>query len=228
MLNINKHRNVIFQILKDIASDTDISPILGFKGGTAALIFYKLSRFSVDLDFDLLDEKKGDVVFNKIKEIVSNYGTLKEARKKKFNLVFVISYESGMQSVKVEVNRRSFGSKYELKNHMGISILVMKRDDMFANKLMAMYERIGKTSRDIYDVWFFAKQNWDINKQLVETRSNKGFNEIVKSNIKSLKKLNNKDILKGLGELLTDSQKDWARTKLKEDTIFLLSLLIEN
>ena len=33
-------------------------------------------------------------------------------------------------------------------------MLVMVKPDMFAHKLMAMYERIGKTSRDIYDVYF--------------------------------------------------------------------------
>src|SRR3989338_9546559 len=110
MLNIEKHRNIIFQILKDIASDLEISPVLGFKGGTAALIFYGLNRFSVDLDFDLIDTSKEDVVFVKVKEIISHYGIIKEAHKKRFNLVFVVSYEEGMQSIKVEINRRSFGS----------------------------------------------------------------------------------------------------------------------
>lgn len=226
MLNIDKHRNIIFQILKDIAGDIDISPILGFKGGTAALIFYGLNRFSVDLDFDLLDESKEDIAFEKVKEIVSHYGTIKEARKKRFNLVFIISYEESMQSVKVEINRRTYGSKYELKNHLGVSVLVMTKEDMFANKLMAMYERIGKTSRDIYDVWFFSKQNWEINKKLVEARSGKIFSEIVKANIKSLERMSDKNILKGLGELLTQSQKDWVKAKLKIDTIFLLKLLL--
>jgi len=131
-----------------------------------------------------------------------------------------------MQSVKVEINRRTYGSKYELKNHLGVSVLVMTKEDMFANKLMAMYERIGKTSRDIYDVWFFSKQNWEINKKLVEARSGKIFSEIVKANIKSLERMSDKNILKGLGELLTQSQKDWVKAKLKIDTIFLLKLLL--
>lgn len=226
MLNIENHRNIIFKILSDIASDTDISPILGFKGGTAALFFYKLDRFSVDLDFDLLDESKEDLVFTKVKEIVSHYGNLEIAKKKRFNLIFVVSYKEGMQKVKVEINRRTYGSKYKLLNHLGVSVLVMTKEDMFTNKLMAMYERITKTSRDIYDVWFFLKNNWEINKELVESRSKKNLNDIVKTNIKNLENLNDKDILKGLGELLTESQKDWARSKLKSETIFLLKLLI--
>ncbi len=54
-LDIARHRTILFQILKDIYSDSEISPYLGFKGGTAAVMFYGLKRFSVDLDFDLLD-----------------------------------------------------------------------------------------------------------------------------------------------------------------------------
>jgi predicted nucleotidyltransferase component of viral defense system len=48
---------------------------------------------------------------------------------------------------------------------------VMVPEDMFAHKLMAMHERIGKTSRDIYDVWFFLKNRFLINTEIVEQRS---------------------------------------------------------
>jgi len=55
MLNKEKYQLTIGQILKDIYTDTSISPLLGFKGGTCAYFFYNLPRFSVDLDFDLLE-----------------------------------------------------------------------------------------------------------------------------------------------------------------------------
>ena len=42
-------------ILKDIYADITINSLLGFKGGTCAYFFYNLPRFSVDLDFDLLE-----------------------------------------------------------------------------------------------------------------------------------------------------------------------------
>ncbi len=34
-------------------------------------------------------------------------------------------------------------------------MLVMKKEDMFAHKLVAMTERTGMANRDIFDVWFF-------------------------------------------------------------------------
>lgn len=223
-LNTSVHKTILFQILKDIYSDTTIAPFLGFKGGTAALMFYGLDRFSVDLDFDLLDDTKEDFVFEKVTAIIRKYGTLKEAYKKRFNLFCLLSYEDKAHNIKIEINRRQFGSKFEIKTYLGISMLVMVREDMFAHKLIAMSERIGKTSRDIYDVWFFLKQRFPINKEIVEKRSKLSFSTAVEKCIVQLEKMPHRNILDGVGELLTINQKDWAKAKLLEETIALLKL----
>lgn len=227
-LDYPKHRNILLQILKDIFSDTSLSPYLGFKGGTAALMFYGLDRDSVDIDLDLLDESKEREVFEKIQKIASGYGKIIDSRIKRFNLVAIISYDLKSQNIKVEVNRRDFGSRYELKTLLGISMQVMVKEDMFANKLMAMYERIGKTSRDVYDVYFFAKNNWPINKKLVEDRAEISFREVLAKCAELLEKMDNRHILDGLGEVLTEPKKDWARAKLKSETIFLLKARMES
>ena len=227
-LDYSKHKNILLQILKDIYSNTSIAPHLGFKGGTAALLFYDLTRDSVDLDFDLLDESKEQAVFEKIQKIVAGYGKTVDSRIKRFNLVNIISYDTKSQNIKVEVNRRQFGSKYDLKTLLGISMLVMVREDMFAHKLIAMHERVGKTSRDIYDAWFFLKNNWPINKEIVEQRSGKSFKELLQATAEQLEKMNNRNILIGLGEFLTESQKDWARAKLRDEIIFLLKARLES
>ncbi|MBI2416007.1 MAG: nucleotidyl transferase AbiEii/AbiGii toxin family protein [Candidatus Kerfeldbacteria bacterium] len=65
MLNIDKHKSILIRILKDTYTDNTLGHVLGFKGGTAALLFYNLSRFSVDLDFDLLDPEQEEYVFEK-------------------------------------------------------------------------------------------------------------------------------------------------------------------
>lgn len=228
VLNVSKHKNILLQILKDIYSDTVISPFLGFKGGTAAYMFYDLDRFSVDLDFDLLNEIKEEIVFSRIEKIVKNYGQVKESRKKRFSLFFLISYEEKAQNIKVEINRRFFGSQYELKTYFGISMLVMRRRDMFAHKLMAMYERMGKANRDIYDVWFFLKNNWPINKKIVEDRSGMGFKELLEKCIVILEKMEDRNILDGMGEFLNEKQKAWVKANLRKDTVFLLKLMLDS
>jgi predicted nucleotidyltransferase component of viral defense system len=226
-LDYSIHKNIQLQILKDIYSDTTLAPYLGFKGGTAALMFYNLDRSSVDLDFDVLDEKKEKEIFEKILKIAQSYGEIKESRIKRFNLIIILSYDLKAQNIKIELNRRNFGSRYEMETLLGISMLVMVKEDIFANKLMAMYERVGKTSRDVFDVYFFMKNNWPINEKIVEERAGMSFENVLKKCIELLEKMNNRDILVGLGELLTESQKDWARVKLKEETIFLLKAKLD-
>lgn len=227
-LDYPKHKNILLQILKDIFSDTTLSPYLGFKGGTAALMFYGLNRYSVDIDLDLLDETREQKIFDKIQKIAVSYGRIVDARIKRFNLIVIIAHDEKSQNIKIEINRRDFGSRYEVKTLLGISMQVMVKEDMFANKLMAMYERVGKTSRDIYDVYFFAKNNWPINKELVESRAKITFQEVVSKCIKLLENMDNRHILDGLGEVLLESQKDWARNKLRAETIFLLKAWLES
>jgi len=227
-VNYAKHINILLQILKDIYSDTSISSHLGFKGGTAAHLFYGLNRDSFDLDFDLLDESKQQTVFDKIQKIAEGYGKVINSRIKKFNLLNVISYDTKLQNIKIEINRRNFGSRYEVKTLLGISMLVMVQEDMFAHKLMAMLERVGKTSRDIYDVWYFLENNWPINKEIVEKRSGVSFKETLQKCVQEMEKIKDRNLLVGLGESLTDPQKDWARAKLKSETIFLLKVRMED
>ena len=225
-IDIATHKTILFQILKVIYTDTSISPYLGFKGGTAALMFYGLDRFSVDLDFDLLDEGQADRVFERISGIAKKYGKLKESRKKRFNLFYLISYDDKGRNIKLEVNKRQFGSRYEIKTYLGVSMMVMVLEDMFAHKLMAMYERIDQTGRDIYDVWFFLHSRSPLNKSIVENRSGMAFNMLIKECIQLLENKDNRHLLQGLGELLTPGQKDWAKAKLKEETIALLKLRV--
>ncbi len=230
-LDTAKHKNILIKILKDIYVDPSIGPILGFKGVTAAILFYDLDRFSVDLDFDLLDPEKEDYVFERVKAILEHYGKLKQVRKKRFNLFYVLSYNEkdiNAQNIKVEINRREFGSKYDVKSFLGISMQVMIKEDMAAHKLCAMYERIGKTNRDIFDVQFVLAHDWPVNKKIVEDRIGMPYKEFLKKSIEVMDKFDDRDILAGMGELLTEKQKTWVRAHLKEDVLFQLKLKLEN
>lgn len=228
MLEINTHKTILLQILKEIYTDITLGPLLGFKGGTAAYLFYDLSRFSADLDFDLFDGSKGDYVFDKIEAIIKNFGKIKEKQKKQNTLFFVLSYGEKSRNIKIEISRRNFGSHYEIKNYLGISMLVIVKEDMFAHKLVAMLERKETANRDIFDVWFFLKNNWEINKEIAEKRTGMKFKEYLKKCIEFIDKLSEKNILAGMGELLDEKTKSWAKRSLKKDVLFLLKLKLEN
>ncbi len=224
-LNSLVHQEILIAILKDIFADNTLARLVGFKGGTAAMLFYGLDRFSVDLDFDLLNENE-DFVCEKIGHILATYGIVKSERKR-FCLFFLLSYSGKRekdQNIKVEVNRRSFGSRYEVKLYMGIAMKVMIQEDMAAHKLVAMHERLTKTSRDIYDVWFFFKHRWPVNKEIIENRTGMSYMVFLKTCIERLETMADKSMLSGLGELLTAKQKVWVKENLRKETIFLLQL----
>ena len=107
MLNRDLHNSYLLEVLKAIYTDTSISPVLGFKGGTAAYFFYGLERFSVDLDFDLLEEDKQGEVFKKIAKILKKFGTIKEKYIKKNTVFFLLSYREELHNIKLEISKRN-------------------------------------------------------------------------------------------------------------------------
>lgn len=225
------HKNMLIQILRDVYMDETIGSILGFKGGTAAYLFYDLSRVSVDLDFDLLDLAKADYVFDRLRKILEPYGLIKEAQKKRYSLFFLLSYHNKLANaynIKIEVNLRNFGSQYEIKSYFGIPMKVMVQPDMAAHKMVAMLERLGKTNRDIFDTWFFLKNNWPVNEKIIEARTGLSMQSFLQQSVDELEAMSDHGILSGMGELLDAKQKAWVKEKLRSETIFLLKIKLDS
>lgn len=228
MLDSAKHKVKLIEILKDIYDDPELRTALGFKGGTAAMLFYDLPRFSVDLDFDLLKAGQADLVLHKLKAILPKHGTLREARKKRATLFFQISYEHGAHTIKVEVSQRPSRSQFEPKSYLGIPMLVMKQADMAAGKLSSIITRKKPAMRDVFDTWFFLKNHWPVNEQVFEEKTSMSLDKGFKTIIKQVQGIKRNQILHGLGELVDRSQKDWARDKLVEEAVFYLKLAQES
>lgn len=198
MLDINKHKLYLFQILKDIYEDKELSGILGFKGGTALMFFYGLPRFSVDLDFNLLNPDKEKQVYNKITGILSEH------------------------KLKIEISKRDFDDSYEIKNLLGVSIKVMVKPDMFAHKLCALMDRKAITNRDVFDCWFFMNSKTPLNKSIVEQRMGMPLPDYLQKCIDMLQTMSDKGLLNGLGELMDDEMKNFVRHKLRTESITLM------
>lgn len=229
MLNKVKHQLIMGQILRDIYSDTSISSLVGFKGGTSAYLFYRLSRFSVDLDFDLLtsDSTVQKPLHEKINAILETYGEVKDQYIKQNTLFFLLSYGDADHNVKIEINTRNvfpnIRSLFEMKEYLGISMLVGKKDYLFASKLVALTDRKVLAMRDIYDIWFFAKNNWDINAEVIQSRTGKTIKEHLTDCVSVIETVTDSEILHGLAELLPDEKvKAWVKTHLRGEVTFLL------
>lgn len=228
MLNIDLHRNVEVSILKEIYSDPLLRTNLGFKGGTAAMLFYKLPRFSVDLDFNLLAPDKKEIVFAKLKKLLLSFGSLDEASDKRYTLLFILVYKKGERKLKIDVSKRPLQFVYVPKNYLGISMLVMQEDDMLAAKLSALITRREFASRDMFDLWFFLKNNWPIHADIVEQNTGLFLKEAFKEAEKKVAAVKKTELLAGMGDLLDNKQKAWAREKLQSELLFQLKLHAKN
>ena len=227
MLDINRHKFFLVSILKDIYSDTELAVNLGFKGGTAQMLFYELPRFSIDLDFNLLNQDKSSPVFIKIRSILLNYGNIKDEAEKHFGLLLVLDYGAFERNLKIEISAREFPDSYEIKNYLGIVMNVMVKPDLFAHKLCALLDRKTLTNRDIFDIYYFMKQKTPINKIIIAKRMGKELVEYIDLCIARIEKIKENSLLNGLGELIDINLKEFVKTKLKSETIQLLRMYRE-
>jgi predicted nucleotidyltransferase component of viral defense system len=197
----NKHKMYLVQILTDVYSDRELSVALGFKGGTAAMLFYGLPRFSVDLDFNLLDKNAAEAVYQKVKKIVLKYGK---------------------RYLKIDISHRVENDEYVIKNLLGINVKIMEVSDMFSHKLVALLGRKEFAERDIFDCWYFMKEKTPVNRQIVESLTQKPLSEYLQDCIDKMENLSKRSLLYGLGELVADDMKSFVRSKLQQETVFLL------
>lgn len=227
MIDINRHKFYLVSVLKDIYSDTELAALLGFKGGTAQMLFYDLPRFSVDLDFNLLNPERSTSVFTKIRSLLLEYGKIRDEAEKHFGLLLVLDYGFHERNMKVEISARQFPDTYEIKNYLGISVKVMVKPDLFAHKLCALLDRDILTSRDVFDIYYFLVQKTPVNRTIVERRMNKDFSEYVDLCISTIEKLKPGSLLYDLGELVESGLKNFVKTKLRDETIQLLRIFRE-
>lgn len=227
MLNPALHKKVLIQILTAIYRDPDLGPYLGFKGGTAAMMFYGLPRFSVDLDFDLLSPDREDQVFQILSARLPQFGQLVEATRKRFTLFFLLRYKKGDRLVKIEISRRPLPAEYEVKNFLGIAMRVIEQSDMAAGKLAALITRKKFAARDVFDIWFFLGHNWEINQTSVKQKTGFDVAIALTKAIRLVEITRPDQILRESGELFDQRQKNWIKSHLREETLLALKLELE-
>lgn len=221
-LDIARHKTNLTNILINIYKNSALGPVLGFKGGTAALLFYHLPRFSVDLDFDLTADFKENspelkTFIERMSSLLSTKYEVKDQSLKYHTLFWLVSYRSGLAHIKVEVSTRNNPyNHYHTIPFYGATIRVLDIKDMIAHKLVAITERKSLANRDLFDIHYFLSSEYagDINYKIIKYRTGKQPKEFYVFLLEFLGKIHPSSILTGLGEVLTDSQKDWAKAKL--------------
>ena len=219
----NRHKLYMAQILSLIFKDKYLCNCMAFKGGTSLMFFHNLNRFSTDLDFNLLDSEKLDMVYEKVRNILTRFGTIDDEAKKLFGPVLVLNYGKGERMLKGEISIRQYPNHYEMHSLAGTDIRVMTMPDMFAHKLCAMGERLSP--RDIFDVWFFLQNHTQVNEEIITLRTGKSASEYAAWCAEHVHETSPKLLMQGLGEVLNDAKtKAFVKSKLIDETASALEL----
>lgn len=222
MLNRDKHRQIMYNILKEIF-ELSFSGKLAFKWWTACYFLYWLDRFSTDLDFDIIsDLKSWENYDEQINKILQKYGNIKKGQS------ILLSYWNDDMNIKIDFSRNIWkNNKYEIINFYWTDINIQTKDTIFANKLVALTDRKRLANRDIYDVYFFFKNNFPINEDIILERTGKTLKEYLWEILGFLKKLpKNYKILEWLWEVLDEKQKIFVKNKILNELIGILEMRI--
>lgn len=230
-MDISKHKSNLINILMDFYKDPDIAPLIGFKGGTATMLFYDLPRFSVDLGFDYLGNPENiSTLIDKITKKLKSKYIIKDQSTKYNTLFWLLSYGTGEHNIKVEISTRDVSfNHYDKKILYGVTINVLNIKDIIPHKMVAFTERPSVANRDIFDIHYLLGSTYanDINYDVIKKRTDMDKKTFYNHLLKNLDSINQNTILTGLGEVLSKSQKDWAKAKLISETKELINKQID-
>lgn len=160
------HKAWMYRVLAAICDQAELAAILRFKGGTCAAMRGLSDRFSIDLDFDYTGAEKDLTVARK--ELETVFRRLGLAIKDKSALVpqYFLKYpapaESGRNTLKIDITfPPPAANRYETVRLGEIDRVIdcQTVETMFANKLVAFFERYEKhgsiAGRDLYDIHHF-------------------------------------------------------------------------
>lgn len=238
------HKKHMFDILKAVYQ-SKFGKYLWFKWWTALYFFYDLPRFSVDLDFDLIQSMTWDQTiayrdallwylqskFPDFKFVIS--GTLSHSFR------FVIKYW-WLKTIKFEVNSKIYDNNYNFKKLFWLEVQVMDLSFSFSHKLCAFISRYKSkgivANRDLFDIDFFLNK-WILpDEKIIEIRTVKLLWEKMWS-VKYLQYLHdfltihyqniNKNILNWLWELIDTKQKNYITKNFLDDLLGKIKFYIK-
>lgn len=175
------HKAQLLRLLTAIADNQLLSNLLYFKGGTCASMLGYLDRFSVDLDFDLVDESKTPLIR---KELITLFSKIRLEIKDKSpkSLEFLLRYESPKHernSLRLDAVGLNYDDNvYEPKllPEINRTLICQTKETMFSHKLVAVTERYQKresiAGRDVYDIHYFFLNGFKYIPEIIEKRTN--------------------------------------------------------
>lgn len=161
MWDLSKHEQIEMETLDGLNSIRVLDGVV-FCGGTMLRLCHELNRYSVDLDFWLLNKEREDEMFAKVKTYLKENFILKKSSHRKNSLLFEFSAKGYPRHLKIEIRKRKDRIKYEEKiafsKHSTKQVFLKAEtlDDMMKDKIDTFLDRVQ--IRDVFDIEFLIKQ----------------------------------------------------------------------
>jgi hypothetical protein len=97
---------------------------------------------------------------------------------------------------------------------------------LFSNKLIALLNRKAITNRDIFDIWFFLSKWIDINEKIISDFTNKEAKAYLWEVKEFIQNYDFGKILYWLWEMLSEKQKNFTKTKMKDEILGYLNFYV--
>ncbi len=214
------HESHMRQILVALFSGP-YNDIIAFKGGTLAYLYYGLTRFSTDIDLDLLDLDKEQDIIQYMDHLLISMGESEKIVGRDLHR-WRFRYDPNGWIIKIELNKRqSPFTRYEQIIIDDTPIQAQDLTSMVTNKLLALGNR--RYNRDLYDIHFFLSKGYKLDEKIINDRESMSLHEWVSNIIDQIPNhFQHNTILHQLGEVVDDSQKSRIKNYLADETIQLL------
>jgi predicted nucleotidyltransferase component of viral defense system len=176
------HKAWLYRLLSAIADDSFLTANLRFKGGTCASMMGIIDRFSIDLDFDLIDSAVVPKLRVCLEKIFKKLDLKIEDQSKKVPQYFLKygSATGGRNTLKIDITfPPPKNNEYEPVRFTEIDRIIHCQTipTMFANKLVTVMERFEKfgsiAGRDIFDIHTFFMKGFRYKPEIIEERTGK-------------------------------------------------------
>jgi Nucleotidyl transferase AbiEii toxin, Type IV TA system len=236
MLNLRPedilHKSQLNRLLMEIIDQPALAQHLAFKGGTCAAMLGCLDRFSVDLDFDILENADETTLRDEFHQVFDHLG-LKVTGELDKVLFFQLRYPNDpgkRNTLKASCSNPTIRSnQYKVQYFAEIDRLMNSQtiETMFANKLVAVTDRYelhqSIAGRDIYDVNYFFVHGYAYHAPVIQDRTGLTPGEYFGKLIEFIKEHITQTVInEDLNSLLPEKQFQQIRKILIPETLALL------
>lgn len=226
------HKMQLYRLLTAIVDDEKIATQICFKGGTCAAMLGFLDRFSIDLDFDLLEKANKEDLRQYFHQLFVGLN-LEIKDESQTTLQFLLRYEAEpnqRNTIKLDVLDQGCKtdvcqSQYlpEIDRFMNCQTI----ETMFANKLVALVERFEKNNsiagRDVYDIHYFFMRGYIYEAGVIKERRGVEVGEYLNQLVNFVEKHITQTVInQDLNTILPPEKFNQIRKVLKNETLTLL------